>query len=124
MSVAADKEKHKKEQILQKRSQNPVAFVPVRGVMSGAATYDLYKMKDSLHGVLSLVLPPLWGRACATQTVVMDDDIDDSFTYDDSLIHDFFPLLCEITSNAVYHNDLDDILVEVMNYFTDDLHMF
>jgi hypothetical protein len=119
--VASDKEKQKK---MKKWKVASGGGPFVLGVMSGAATHDFYKVLDTLYGVLILVLPPRWGRTCGTQTVVKGD-IDDSssITYDDSLTN-FFPLLWEVASNAVYHNDLDDLLVEVMNYFTDELHMF
>ncbi len=122
--MAADEAAHNKKQHQKKKGlKNPASFAPELGVMSGVTTYNLYKVRDSLSGVLFLVLPPQqWGNA--TQTVVIGDIDDDSFTYDDSLTHEFRRLLWEVASNDVYHNELDAILVELMKYFTNDLRMF
>ena len=91
--------------------------------MSDVAVYDLWRVKDFLDGVLFLVLPTQWGR---TQTVDISYNIVvvDCLHYDVSLTHEFFPLLWKVAEEEFYHNELDDLLVEVMNYFTNKLKMF
>ena len=90
--------------------------------LSGAACHDLLKVKDGIEGVLSLVLPPQWGRIDALQAGDVADNNDDIF-YDHSLIFELIPLLEDLASYSIYDNEVDAILLDVIYYFNDELQI-
>lgn len=88
--------------------------------MGPSTAYKLWKVKDILDGLVYVVLPPhRWG---ATRSLVVKNGVlDECVMYDFRLVNELVPLLQTIAVNDVYANELDEDILDVMQYFEDYL---
>jgi hypothetical protein len=93
-------------------------------VLGGNATYLVWKVKDGLDGLLDLVLPHNYAARSGLVQPAVDKRVfsdDDNIVYDASFVNDLVPLLQTIASYDVYENEVDDYILDVMQYFEDNM---
>ena len=86
--------------------------------MGPTAAHMLLKVKNILDGIVFLVLPQTWATRSG---LVVKSLFKNEFRelYDDSIVDELVPLLQTIAVYDVYENKVDEVILDVMQYFED-----